>query len=266
MAMIAGFMLASRDIFDIGLFLATLLGLALIIASACVFNNCIDREIDEKMGRTKKRPLVTNAITIKNALIYATVLGLLGTYLLYAYTTMLALGFALLGLFFYVVVYGIAKRRTVYGTHIGTIPGAVPPVVGYCAVTNSFDMGALLLFLILVFWQMPHFLALAVLKSNEYKLASIPVMPLSQGLLTTKVNIVAFAVLFVIASVLLTLLGYTGYVYLVVIALLGIYWLWIGVQGFAVKDINKWAGSMFKVSIIILIVFSFLVSFDRILL
>lgn len=154
----AGFLLASKGDIDWWLFFATLIGLSLIIASACVFNNYIDREIDQKMTRTKNRALAKGLIPVQRAITFAICLGLIGVAFLDLYTNPLTLLVALTGFFVYVVVYGICKRRSVYGTLVGSIAGGVPPVVGYCAVSNQFDTGALLLFTTVALWQMPHFL------------------------------------------------------------------------------------------------------------
>src|SRR6185437_15386626 len=147
----AGFFLASRGHVDWGKFLAMLVGLALVIASACVFNNYLARHIDTRMDRTKKRALAIGAISHRAALIYASALGLTGLLILAVFTTWLATLCALAGHVLYVAAYGYTKRRTPWGTEVGAISGAAPPVVGYTAVTGHFDAGALILFLILVF-------------------------------------------------------------------------------------------------------------------
>ncbi len=141
----SGFLLASKWHFGFGLLLATLGGTALVIASACVINNFLDREIDAKMARTKKRALVSGSISGPRALICASLLGLLGFVILGVRTNRLTFGLGVLALFTYVVLYGIAKRRSVHGTVVGSIAGALPPVAGYTAVTNHLDSGALIL-------------------------------------------------------------------------------------------------------------------------
>jgi heme o synthase len=171
----AGFLLADRGRFDVVLFLAMLAGICLVMASGCVFNNVWDRQADSKMERTKNRALVTGEISTTNALAYGTVLGLIGFGLLYFYTNALTTLIAAIGFAFYVLVYTPLKHRTVYGTLLGAVAGAVPPVVGYCAVTNELDIGAWLLFLILVVWQMPHFYAIGINRFDDYKAAGIPI-------------------------------------------------------------------------------------------
>ncbi len=267
---IAGFFLAlnsneylvSRVTLDTKLFFAMLVGLSFIIGSSCVFNNVWDGDIDAKMERTKKRAMVTGEIGKISAIIFASILGLLGAFILGLLTNPLTLIVALLGMFFYLILYTPLKRKTAYGTLIGAIAGATPPVVGYVAVTNNFDTAALLLFFILVFWQMPHFYAIAIRRLDEYKAASIPVLPVKEGIHNTKIKMLAYIAAFILATAGLTYFKYTSYMYLVVMILLGLYWLWIGVSGFKkTSDDNKWASKMFLSSLIILTLFSVVVSF-----
>jgi protoheme IX farnesyltransferase len=234
------------------LLLATLVGLSLVIASACVFNNYLDRGIDRLMARTKQRALVRGLISGRNALIYATTLGLVGATTLLLFTNRLTTAVALFGLFAYVVLYGIGKRRTVYGTIIGSVSGAIPPVVGYTAVTGHLDATALALFLILVFWQMPHFYAIAMYRLADYQAAHIPVLPAKKGFLVTKINMLVFIIGFILACSLLTVLGSTSYVYLAVAVTLGLVWLAQCVAGFHASDDQRWARRLFFVSLLVL--------------
>ncbi len=258
----AGFALASQGHIQWWLFFQTLIGLSLIIASACVVNNYIDQDVDKKMVRTKHRPLVQGVISEKNALLFATILGLLGVITLITYTNILTTGIAIFGFIVYTVLYGIWKRRSTYGTLIGSVAGAVPPVVGYCAVKNFFDMGAFLLFLIVVLWQMPHFFAIAIYRLDDYAAASIPVLPVKKGIHATKVQILLYIIAFIIAACMLTLYGYTGYIYLGVVTLLGLLWLWLSVKGFTSTNDTKWARQIFLFSLIIIIGFSIAIPID----
>lgn len=258
-----GFFLASSGAVSFSAFGIMLAGIVLVVASGCVFNNYIDRGIDKKMQRTKKRALVTGAITARNALLFATIMVVLGTWLLAKYINPLTAGIAVFGFFAYVVLYGIAKRKSVHGTAVGSIPGAVPPVVGYVAVTNQLDMVALLLFVILVCWQMPHFYAIAIFRMKEYASAGIPVLPIKSGLFATKVQITLYIIAFAAASCSLAALGYTSFTYLVVMGLLSIAWLRLALQGFEAKDDNTWARKVFGVSLIVLLVFSLMISLNN---
>jgi len=259
---VAGFLLASQRDFDIGLFLATLAGTALVIGSGCVFNNYIDRGIDSKMARTKKRALPAKQIPVANALVYGSALSLLGFLILGLYTNLLTVAVGFVGIFFYVIVYGIAKRRTPWGTMIGSIPGATPAVAGYTAVTGVFDEAALLLFLILAIWQMPHFYAIAIFRLKDYQAAGLPVLAAVRGVKTTKLHIMAYVAAFTLVAPLLTLLNYTGYAYALIITTLGLVWFWKGLQGFDSGDDVAWARKMFGFSLIVLLGFALTVSVD----
>lgn len=259
---IAGFLLASELGVNIGLFVAMLVGISFIIASACVVNNYLDRGLDVKMERTKKRALVEGTIQTDHAIIYAIVLGLIG-FISLSFTNFLTICLALTGYFFYVVIYGIAKRRSVHGTLVGSISGAIPIVVGYCAVTNSFDPGAWILFMIMVFWQMPHFYAIAMFRIKDYKAANIPVLPIKSGVQITKMSILAYILAFTVATFLLTLFGYTGYVYLLVMAIVSIMWLRLALQNFEKEEgSSRWARKMFGFSLTVLLVFSIMISIE----
>lgn len=258
----AGFALASKGHFDYWLFFATLMGLSLIIASAGVFNNYIDREMDAKMARTKSRALVKGLISSKNALLFATFLGIIGTFILAFYTNFLTVLVAFFGFFIYLVLYAFWKYRSFYGTLVGSLAGAVPPVVGYCAVSNHLDLGALLLFAILVLWQMPHFFAIAIYHLKDYANASIPVLPVKKGMYITKIHMLLYIIAFTLTALMLTLTGYTGYLYLVIAALLGISWLGLCVRGFNSNNDVRWARMMFAYSLVVIMALSIVIPFD----
>ena len=263
--MTAGFLLGSRSDPDLGLFLATLAGLGLIIASACVFNNYIDRDIDKKMKRTKKRALASGLVSGRSALLFGTTLGISGVAILKAYTNDVALVLALIGFFVYVVMYGFWKRRSTIGTVVGSISGAIPPVVGYCAASNNFDTGALIFFLILVLWQMPHFYSIAMYRRDDYAKAGIPALPVKKGMEVTKIHILIFIVAYIVVVACLTLFDYTGNTYLVVGVVLGLIWLGYGIAGFKTDDDIKWARKMFRVSLIVLSITSVMIGLDSLL-
>lgn len=259
---IAGFVLASQGNTDFGLLLVTLVGLSLVIASAAAFNNYIDRDIDKKMKRTKNRALVTGSISGRDAVLFASVLGLLGTATLAIFTNFLTLAIALTGFFVYVVLYGFWKRRSVYGTIIGSISGAVPPIVGYTAASGRLDAGAIILFFILVLWQMPHFFAIAIYRLKDYAAASIPVLPVKKGILNAKVNMMLYIIAFSVTASLLTVFGYAGYLYLIVVLLLSAAWLFQSLKGFYASDDVIWARQMFVISLIVITVLSLVLCID----
>jgi heme o synthase len=260
----AGFLLASKGNFDPWLFLATLIGIVFIMASACVFNNYIDRELDKKMSRTKNRALVTGLISGRKALLFGLVLEIVGTIILLTYTNLLTTIVAGLGFFVYVILYSLWKSKTVYGTAIGSIAGAVPPVVGYCAVSNQFDSGALILFAMLVFWQMPHFFAIAMFHLEDYKAAKIPVLPLIKGTLRTKIHMVLYIIAFIFTALMLTYYNYTGYTYLSVAVLLGSAWLGLSLLGFKNSNEQAWGRQMFRLSLVLILGIALVIPFDTV--
>jgi protoheme IX farnesyltransferase len=258
----AGFLLAAGRHIDLPLFIATLAGTSLVIAGACVYNNVLDRNIDRRMKRTQKRAMVTQVISIRNALIYATVLAIAGFGLLMFFVNWLVVAIEAAGIIVYVLVYGWAKRSTIHSTVIGSVSGSVPPVAGYAAVSGRLDGGALLLFLILTFWQMPHFYAIATYRLKDYREAGLPVLTVKKGVRAAKYQIVAYIIAFIIAAALLSLYGYTGYVYLIAIVGLGLWWLKLGLEGFKAEDDNKWGRQVFLFSLIITLAFSLLLALN----
>jgi protoheme IX farnesyltransferase len=264
----AGYFLAVGREFNLPEFLAMASGLALVIASACVCNNLLDRGIDQHMERTKKRALVTGTIKPMTAMIFAAVLLIAGTLLLYLFTTPLAAYLALFGVVAYVIIYGHAKRTSVHGTLIGSISGAVPPVVGYTAGTGTLDTAALLLFLVLVFWQMPHFYSIAIYRLKDYKAARIPVFPAVFDMWYTKIQIVCYIAAFTAAVLSLTFLGYASVLFAIVISVISIIWFWKSLKGFRIKEtaqLNKWAGGMFGWSLVTLTTFSVAIAIDSLI-
>ncbi|MGB7977929.1 MAG: heme o synthase [Chlamydiales bacterium] len=256
-----GFALASKGRLNPSLFFFTLLGLSLIVASGCVANNYLDRHSDQKMARTRHRPLATGTIPPVHALIESLLLLLSGALLLFQ-TNLLTTLIALFGFLVYVAIYTIWKHKTLYGTAIGSIAGAIPPVIGYSAVTNQLDLAALLLFLIVVFWQMPHFFAIAMYRFDDYAAASIPVFPVVRGMHAAKIRILSYIVAFTLSSSMLTLSGYVGYAYLTVASLLGLGWLWLALQGFKSTNDTLWARKMFLSSLIVIMALSLMMSVD----
>ena len=256
---IAAFIFAARwhfsGISSLWLFLATIVGIALVIGSACVLNNYLDKDIDKKMKRTEDRALVTGKISVRSTLIYAIVLGVIGLVLLEVFVNVLTAGSALFGFVMYVIVYGVAKRGSEWGAVVGSFSGAVPIVAGYTAVTNHLDGAALILFLILVFWQMPHFYAIAMYRLDEYKAAGIPVLPVQKGMKAAKVHILGYMIAYVLAVAALTVFGYAGYAYLAFVLIVGARWLVLAIQGFRTNEDAKWARKVFFYSLVTLLTF-----------
>ncbi|MBP9841104.1 MAG: heme o synthase [Simkaniaceae bacterium] len=248
---LAGMFLAAQGMPNYTLLFGVLVGLSLVVGSACVFNNYIDRKMDEKMVRTRNRPLVTGEISVLAALCFAGLMGIVGEGFLLFFGTPLSAVCALMGFFVYVVPYSFLKYYSVHATLIGSIAGAIPPVVGYTALSGEFDLAILILFTMIVLWQMPHFFAIASYRLAEYQAASIPVLPLKRGMYITKIQMLLYVMAFVLASVSLFFYGYAGYIYLGVSLLLGGWWVGVALQGFKCRQDGIWARKMFLVSLIV---------------
>lgn len=264
-AMFAGFFLASQGTFYFWTFFSVLLGLSAIIASACVFNNYIDRDTDKKMNRTKTRALAKGTIPISYALIFGMILFGFGNLILIFYTNLLTTILADVGFVIYVFFYSLWKSQTIYGTAIGSLAGAIPPVVGYCAVSNSLDGGALLLFLVLVMWQMPHFYAIAMMHLKDYKAAGLPLLPLEKGILQTKIHMTCYIIAFLMLLPLLTFFNFTGYIYLIASLTVSLLWFGLCLKGFRIQNEQRWAKDMFFLSLIVIMTFCSTIIFDKIL-
>ena len=258
-----GFFLASKGRIEIALLLPTTIGISLVVASACVFNNFVDKNMDRKMARTRNRVLAQGQMSAKVAVFYGALLGIAGTILIWAATNVLTLAIVLSGFAVYVGVYSLyLKRSSVYGTLIGSLAGASPPLAGYCAVSNRFDMGAVILLVIFSLWQIPHSYAIAIYRFDDYAAAVIPVLPVKEGMPTAKKHILSYILAFTVATLLLTLGGYTGYSYFAVAAALGTLWLYLAWSGYRTCNERLWAKRLFVFSIVSIVLLSVMMSID----
>ncbi len=245
----AGFLLAAAGHIDWLLFFATILGITLVIAAACVINNLLDQDIDKLMERTKSRPSVTGLISDGNMAFYGIVLFVLGIFVLYLWTNWLVITIGVAGFVTYVWLYGaLSKRRSIHGTLVGSISGALPIAGGYTAVSGQVDPGLIIVFLILFFWQFPEFYSIAIYRRKEYAAADVPVMPVVVGVRSTITQIYVYTVLYVLSTLALVVYGYVGGVYLVVMLVAGAYWIRIANEGLTTAYPELWARRMFKVS------------------
>lgn len=198
--------LAASGSVSIPLMLWTLLGGALISGSASAINCIWDADIDAIMNRTKNRPLAAKRISPVRALIFSLVIGLAGLIILAVKANPLAAAISLFGHVFYVFVYTMwLKRSTPQNIVIGGAAGAVPPIVGWAAVTGQVNLTAILMFSLIFLWTPPHFWALAINKNEDYKRAGIPMLPVVSGLKTTTIQMLAYAISLLPVSVLLVL-------------------------------------------------------------
>ncbi len=224
----------------------TLLGSSLIIAGSASLNNFIDRDIDPLMERTKTRPTVTGKISFPKVMSIGLAFIVIGTLLLFLTTAMAGI-IGLIGVFSYVVLYSAwSKRRHVSNTIVGSISGAVPPLIGWAAVDPNLHMIAWMLFLVMFIWQPPHFYALAMKRCEEYRAANIPMLPVVKGFSTTKRHMIIWI------AALLPLpffMGELGNAFVALATVLNIGWLALGLSGYKIKDDLKWAKLMFVYSL-----------------
>ncbi|MEN2465120.1 heme o synthase [Ornithinibacillus sp. FSL M8-0202] len=225
-----------------------IIGTAFIIGAAGAFNNVYDRDIDAVMERTKVRPTVTGAISIKATIWLAIVLAVLGIVAL-SFTTLLSAFLGFMGLFLYIVPYTMwTKRRTVYNTEVGSLSGAMPPLIGWAAIYPDITHPALLgLFVIAILWQMPHFYAIAIRRHDDYKAASVPMLPVVKGIKRTYLQTNIYLIIMMLASF---LLGSLSIGLMLVGLLLGGIWLIISFVAYRQEDSEKWAKMLFIYSLI----------------
>jgi protoheme IX farnesyltransferase len=262
-SVVGGFLLGSHGQVNGGVFAATLLGVALVIGGGCTFNNCIDRDIDALMRRTRNRPLVQKRVSLAEALALGLLLTLCGFALLALFTPPLVTLITAAGFIVYVGLYSLGLKRTRHGTWVGSLSGAVPPLAGYCAASGRLDMAALILFAMYAVWQFPHAYAIAVLHLQDYARAAIPVLPVVQGVARIKRNMPAYVALFTASGLLLFLTHNAGWGYLVVLLGLGFAWMrsaWINRRG---GDDRRWAKTSFLYSVVMIMALSLMMSVDH---
>ena len=245
----AAMLMAERGIPAFGLTVFTLLGGALAAASAGAFNCVYDRDIDGLMRRTMSRPLPTGRISPIAALIFASIIGIIAFTILYVFVTPLAAWLSLLGNAYYVLIYTMwLKRSTPMNIVIGGAAGAVPPLVGWAAVTHSIGAPALALFAIIFLWTPPHFWALSLMVETDYHKAHIPMLPNVSGVLRTKREILAYTIVLVVFSLLLFPLHVLNLTYFASALVLGGIFIYDAI-GTLHDDGRRWARRTFTYSI-----------------
>ncbi len=225
---IIGMLLAVPGAVPLDVLIMGNLGIALCAGSAAAVNHLVDRQVDIRMHRTHNRPIATGRIGPREALIFAAVIGVLGSWVLVVWTNLLTAVLTLASLLGYAVIYTLfLKRATPQNIVIGGLAGAAPPLLGWTAVTGSIHPHALLLVLIIFAWTPPHFWALAVHRKDEYAKAEIPMLPVTHGEAYTKLNILLYTLLLLASSLLPFVFGMFDWFYLLGSLCLGagfIYW------------------------------------------
>jgi protoheme IX farnesyltransferase len=200
------------------------------------------------MERTRGRPLPAGRLSPELALWFGLASALAGVLALLVFVNPLAAGLATLALMAYVLVYTPLKRVTPWALHVGAVPGAIPPLIGWASSTGSLGRGAWLLFAILFFWQLPHFVAIAIFRRTEYERAHIPVLPLVRGLAAAKRSLVGYALLLLLVSLLPLLSGDAGVRYAALAALSGAVFVALALYGLRRSADHAWARTTFFAS------------------
>jgi|TARA_B110000908_G_C10253981_1_gene454081 protoheme IX farnesyltransferase len=227
---LVGMCLASDSWISWQILAAGLTGIGFLSSAAAVVNHVVDRKIDGKMARTSNRPVAKGKVTPQKALIFAAVLTIVGYAILELWVNRLTAVLTLAGLLGYAVVYTMyLKRATPQNIVIGGLAGAIPPLLGWTAVTGEIHPHALLLVLIVFIWTPPHFWALAIHREKDYARAQVPMLPVTHGIEFTKTSILLYTVLLCVVCLLPYLVGMSGLIYLIGSTLLNagfLYYAW----------------------------------------
>lgn len=268
MSSVGGFLMASQGCIHYSILIYMSVGLSFVIAASCVFNNIIDRDIDSIMDRTKNRTLAQKKnFSIKKSTFFAITLNIIGLLFLSYTKSLLAILLTITGVLVYVVLYSLyMKRNSIYSMIIGSISGALPPVIGYCTVTNKLDVGAVILLLIFIFWQIPHSYSILIFRFHDYQNALVPTFVIQKGIPLTRVHMIICIIGFFLTTASLTILGYTSILFLIAISIINVFWLYTGLYEYrSMQNHLLWSRKMFFISIIIITLLNLLLSIDTFL-
>lgn len=240
---LVGMYVPNNQLPNLELLLTTIIGIGLLAGAAAAINHVVDFQIDAKMARTYHRPVVKGRLSQRQALTFAGGIGILGFALLWFAVNQLTAWLTFASLLGYAVVYTLyLKRATPQNIVIGGLAGAMPPLLGWTAVTNSIDPNALLLVLIIFSWTPPHFWALAIHRKHDYAKAKVPMLPITHGVEFTKTMILLYCVILTVISILPYLSGLFGEFYAIISLLLNLQFInyairlkWFDKSGLAFK-------------------------------
>jgi protoheme IX farnesyltransferase len=235
--------------------LVSLVGFALLAAASAALNQIFDRETDKNMSRTKTRPLAAGNISLTEALTFTAILLFIGSSLMLYFSNLLTLMITTFGFIFYSLIYTIyLKWATPQNIVIGGLSGALPPLIGWTAVSNEISLMPLILVLIIFLWTPPHFWPLAIDRMEEYKKEGVPMMPIAKGVARTKKEMVVYAVLLLAASLAPFIYGLAGIFYLVTTTALNLYFIYLCLIYLNDKD-NQLSMKIFNFSVKYMLLF-----------
>lgn len=251
--MVSGALATSQPIHAVKLGLA-MFATACVVGAANAFNMWMERDSDALMSRTRKRPLPTGRLSPEIVVGFGTLLAVVGLTLLATSVGSLPALLGWLALSSYVLAYTPLKRVTTWSLHVGAVPGAIPPLMGWASVTGQLSSEAFALFAILFVWQLPHFLAIATFRAPEYGRAGLKVLPNVAGSAATERAIIVYSVLLGAVAVAPWLLGMAGVAYGVTALLCSLAFLGFALQGRGKLEPNRWARRLFLASLPYLVV------------
>ncbi|MBX9836941.1 heme o synthase [Silvanigrella sp.] len=250
--MTAGGVVLAPGSISIFSFIMTLLGTALSVASANTFNMIYEKDTDKLMRRTKFRPIATGRIKASHAFIFATFLGILSILILFVYVNLLTAILALIAILAYSLIYTPLKYKTPLALVIGAFPGAMPPLLGWTAVSNKIDIASLALFGVLFAWQMPHFIAIAIYHKEDYAKAGIKVVSVIRGDYIAKIQALLWTLVLIGFTFTLVPLSVGGKVYFIFASILGIWFLRLSIIGLKNNVLPNWPRKFFLASLVYL--------------
>ncbi len=258
--------LASNNLPSLQVLVAVVIGGTLASGGAGAINHSIDKDIDNTMKRTSKRPVAGDRISRTNALIFGIVLNLLSFLILFLLTNILAAFMAISGTLFYILIYSLwLKKKTIHNIVIGGAAGCFPPLVGWAAVTGNLSLSAWYLFAIIFFWTPPHFWALAMLMKDDYSNAKIPMLPSVVGIDATFKPMMLHTITLVLLTLTMALINEKlGLIYLISCSIIGVYYIYITFK--ISKDYTKEENlKVYKFSLLYMMLFSFIVIIDSLI-
>ena len=247
----------------------SILAVALGSGAAGVLNMWYEADLDSLMSRTCLRPIPTKKITKNQALVFGILSSLVSVFALYFFSNLIAAAILAITILFYVFVYTIwLKPKTSQNIVIGGVSGALPPVIGWAIATGGITLEPIILFLIIFIWTPSHFWALSLYKTEDYRKANIPMLPITSGIKTTKLNILIYALLLFPIALAPFFLNYSGLVYLLMSTILSTYYVFICYRLFTAQNSSlekKLASKLFRYSILYLFMIFTSILIDRII-
>lgn len=259
-----GIWLTHREV-SAGVAASAIIGTTLVVGGANALNCYLERDLDGRMDRTRNRPLPAGRLHPDVALAFGLLLSLFAVPFLTITTTPLAGLLAALALFVYVMVYTPLKQRSSISTLIGALPGALPPLIGWTAVTGRIEPGGLALFALLFAWQIPHSLAIGIYRQADYERAGMVVFPSEYGLEATRRQIMLYTLGLAPLPLVLVHLGAAGPVTAITGSMLGLVFIWRAWQGYRDEEGARWARQLFLYSLVYLTTLFVTLAVDKLL-